>query len=143
MNKWIAMGRVCADINEAEDVHYTSGENATCITKFRVAIDRRPNKNNPDAPTADFFTITAWGKLGEFAKNYLHKGTKIVFEAHLQNNNYTDANGKKVYRDQYVADSIEFAESKKAQEANNASTTQDTSFLNVNEDELNAALPFA
>lgn len=137
MNKVIMMGRVVADLTN-ENVRYTSGDNPTCIANFRIAVDKRfKNKNNPDAPTADFFRITAFGKLGEFCKNYLGKGTKVVVEGRIENDNYTDSNGNKVFRDQIIAENIEFAESKKAQESNgsdNAVTTADASaasFMNT------------
>ena len=117
MNQFIRMGRLVAE----PEVKYTSGENATCIANFRIAVDRRfKNKNNPDAPTADFFRITAFGKQGEFVQNYLHKGTKVLVTGRTENNNFKDANGNMVYRDQDIAESIEFAESKKAAESNEA-----------------------
>lgn len=120
MNQVIFMGRLCAD----PEIRYTSGENATCVANFRIAVDKRfKNKNNSDAPTADFFRITAFGKLGEFAEKYLHQGTKIVMTGRIENNNYTDANGNKVFSDQIIAENIEFAESKKAAESNDANTT--------------------
>lgn len=120
MNQVNFMGRVATD----PEIRFSTGENATCIANFRIAVDKRfKNKNDADAPTADFFRITAFGKLGEFAQNYLHKGTKIVMTGRIENNNYTDSNGNKVYRDQIVAENIEFAESKKVAEANGMSTS--------------------
>ena len=119
MNQVNFMGRLCAD----PEIRYTSGENATCVANFRIAVDKRfKNKNDSDAPTADFFRITAFGKLGEFAEKYLHQGTKIVMTGRIENNNYTDANGNKVFSDQIIAENIEFAESKKAAESNGANT---------------------
>ena len=143
MNKIFLIGRLTRDIDQTKDVHFTAGDNATCITRFSVAVDKRfKNKNNPDAPTADFFNITCFGKLGEFAKDYLKKGTKVVIEGRIENNNYTDANGNKVYRDQIVAESIEFAESKKAAESNAAVAPDhdDNGFINT--EELQNDLPF-
>lgn len=129
MNQFIRMGRLVAE----PEVKYTSGENATCIANFRIAVDRRfKNKNNPDAPTADFFRITAFGKQGEFVQNYLHKGTKVLVTGRTENNNFKDANGNMVYRDQDIAESIEFAESKKAAESNEATAPapQPDDFIN-------------
>lgn len=139
MNKIIQMGRLC----DEPEIKYTSGENATCIANFRLAVDKRfKNKNNPDAPAADFFRVTAFGKLGEFVQNYLHKGTKIVYEGRIENNNYTDADGKKVYRDQIIAENIEFAESKNANANNNGGAAPDNKEW-INSTELNDdSLPF-
>ncbi len=117
MNKFIFMGRLTAPA----EIRYSSGENATCIANFNLAVDKRFKKrDNPDAPTADFFRITAIGKLGEFVEKYLHQGTKIVVEGRIENNNYTNKDGQRVYGFQFIAENIEFAESKKAQEESNS-----------------------
>lgn len=119
MNRVIMMGRLVAD----PEVRFSTGENATCIASFNLAVDKRfKRKNDPDAPNADFFRITAMGKLGEFAEKYLKKGTKILMEGRVENNNYTNKDGQKVYGFQFIAENIEFAESKKAAEANGVST---------------------
>lgn len=142
MNKLIMIGRLTADITN-EDVKYTSGENATCITNFRIAVDKRfKNKNNPDAPTADFFRITCFGRTAEFAKDYLRKGTKVVIEGRIENNNYTDANGNKVFRDQIIAENIEFAESKKASDENANANFNATPNIGIPDDLGDGSLPF-
>lgn len=120
MNKLIMMGRLATDV----ETRFTSGENAICIANFNLAVDKRfKKKDDPNASTADFFRITAMGKLGEFAEKYLRKGTKVVVEGRVENNNYTNKDGQKVYGFQFIAENIEFAESKKAAEANGVSTT--------------------
>ena len=139
MNKWIAMGRLCAD----PEIRYSAGENATCIANFNLAVDKRfKKKDNPEAATADFFRITAIGKLGEFCEKYLFKGTKIVVEGRIENNNYTNKDGQKVYGFQFIAENIEFAESKKVAESNAAAAPDhdDNGFINT--EELQNDLPF-
>lgn len=143
MNQVNFMGRLVAN----PEIRYSAGENATCIANFRLAVDKRfRNRNDSDAPTADFFRITAFGKLGEFCEKYLKQGTKIVMTGRIENNNYTDADGNRIYRDQIIAENIEFAESKKAQEANGGSapTPSNDDFINqgIDTDELNQDLPF-
>ena len=51
-------------------------------------------------------------KSQTFAKKYLQKGTKIVLSGKLENNSYTDRDGKYHPVIEIVADDIEFAESK-------------------------------
>lgn len=143
MNKLIFMGRLTAE----PEIRFTSGDNAMCIANFNLAVDKRfKKKDDPDAPTADFFRITAMGKLGEFSEKYLHKGTKILMEGRVENNNYTNKDGVKVYGFQFVAENIEFAESKKAAESNGVDTSSkpNTDFINqgVDADSLNSDLPF-
>lgn len=138
MNRIIFMGRLTKD----PETRYAGADNSTCIANFDIAVDKRfKKKDDQNGATADFFRITALGKLGEFVNNYLKKGTKVVVEGRVENNNYTNKDGQKVYGFQFIAESIEFAESKKAQDAN-ASTPSVESFNNVNESIDTSALPF-
>ena len=57
----------------------------------------------------------SFGKAGEFVEKYLHKGTKIVIEGELHNNNYENKDGQMVYGMNIVTRNIEFAESKSSQ----------------------------
>lgn len=109
MNKLILMGRLTRD----PEIRY-GGSTNTCIARFSLAVDRRFKKDG--GPTADFFNCTAFGRLGEFVGKYLYKGTKIVLDGEIQNNNYQNKEGQTVYGFQVIANSIEFAESKKATE---------------------------
>ena len=113
MNVVTLMGRLTKD----PELRYTMGEKSTAICRYTLAVNR--NRKRDGEPDADFFRITALGKQGEFAEKYLRKGTKILLEGEIRNNNYTNKDGNMVYQDQIIANSIEFAESKSAQ-ANNA-----------------------
>ena len=111
MNKVIMMGRLVRD----PETRY-GGANNTAIARFTIAVDRRFKREGQ--PEADFFRCVAFGKLGEFVDRYLRKGTKIVLDGELQNDNYEDKNGQKVYGMQIIANNIEFAESKRATQEN-------------------------
>ena len=107
MNKVILMGRLTRD----PEVRYSQGENAMAIGRFSIAVDRR-RQNNSDGQTADFINIVAFGRLGEFAEKYLHKGTKVALTGRIQTGSYTNKDGVKVYTTDIIAEDIEFAESK-------------------------------
>ena len=107
MNKVILMGRLTRD----PEVRYAQGENAMAIARFSLAVDRR-RQNNADGQTADFINIVAFGRLGEFAEKYLHKGTKVALSGRIQTGSYTNKDGVKVYTTDIIAEDIEFAESK-------------------------------
>ena len=106
MNKVILMGRLTRD----PEVRYTDG--GVSIAKFSLAVDRRFKRDN--GPTADFFNCTSFGKQAEFVEKYLHRGTKILLSGRIENNNYTNKDGEKVYSTQIVTEELEFAESKAA-----------------------------
>lgn len=109
MNKIILMGRLTRD----PETRYSQGENQTAIARFSLAVDRR-FKRQGDAE-ADFFNCTAFGRQAEFVEKYLKQGTKILLIGRVQNDNYTNRNGEKVYSVQIIAEEIEFAESRNAQ----------------------------
>ena len=61
-----------------------------------------------------YLNIVAFGRLGEFAEKYLHKGTKIAVTGRIQTGSYTNKDGVKVYTTEVVIDDHEFCESKNA-----------------------------
>ena len=119
MNKVILMGRLTRD----PEVRYTQGDNAMAIAKYTLAVDRRRGRSNGgDEQQADFISCTAFGKSGEFAEKYLHKGTKICVSGRIQTGSYTNKDGVKVYTTDVVVDDQEFAESRNAAAASGVST---------------------
>ena len=91
------------------------------IARYSLAVDRRFNRNSQDGQTADFINCVAFGRNGEFAEKYLHKGTKILAEGRIQTGSYTNRDGVKVYTTEVVVEEQEFAESKNASSANTQS----------------------
>lgn len=108
MNKVILMGRLTRD----PEVRY-GGANNTAVARYSIAVDRRFKREGE--PDADFFNLVSFAKQGEFVEKYLRKGTKIVVEGELRNNNYTNKDGQMVYNVDIVTSSVEFAESKNSQ----------------------------
>ena len=112
MNKVILMGRLTRD----PEVRYSQGNQPMAIARYTLAVDRRQSRNNSngDEQTADFINCVAFGRSGEFAEKYLHKGTKLVVSGRIQTGSYTNKDGVKVYTTEVVVDDQEFAESKNA-----------------------------
>ena len=109
MNKAIMMGRLTRD----PEIRYGGGDNQTAIARFSIAVDRRFRRAGDQTET-DFFNCTAFGRQAEFVERYLKQGTKILLTGRIQNDNYTNREGQKVYSVQIIAEEIEFAESKNA-----------------------------
>lgn len=116
MNKAILMGRLTRD----PEVRYSQSDSNMAVARFSLAVDRRYKKQG-DTVTADFFNCTAFGKQGEFVEKYLKQGTKIVVTGRIQNDNYTNKEGQKVYSVQIMVEEIEFAESKASAQSNEGS----------------------
>ena len=114
MNKVIMMGRLTRD----PEVRYSQGASQTAIARFSLAVDRRWKREGE--PDADFFNCTVFGRQADFVEKYLRKGIKIIVAGRIQNDNYTNKKGQKVYAVQIIVDEIEFAESKNAAATNGA-----------------------
>lgn len=111
MNKSILMGRLVHD----PEIRYAQGRDGEmAVANFRLAVDR--NRKVKSDVNADFFRCTAFGWLAEFAEKYLNKGIKVVVSGRMQNDNYTNRDGEKVYGMCLMLETIEFAESKSAQQ---------------------------
>lgn len=135
MNKVILMGRL------VRDPEISSSTSGTTFARYTIAVDRRFKKEGE--PDADFFNCTSFGKQAEFVEKYLKKGTKIVVSGRLQNNNYTNKDGQKVYDVRIMVEDIEFAESKNSDEASvSAEKKPSNDFLNI-PDGLVEELPFS
>lgn len=124
MNKVILVGRLTSNPNTKKGGDLT-------YTRFTLAVDR---KYKSETASADFPSCVAFGKTAEFIDSYFKKGMKIVVEGRLQTGSYTNKEGKRVYTTEVMVESVEFAESKKANE-------EEEEMLTVSpEDEAN--LPF-
>ena len=64
----------------------------------------------------------AWNKSAEFCSKYFTKGKKVVIVGRLQTRTWDDDEGKRHYITEVIAEETYFAESKKAEGSQNATT---------------------
>ena len=141
MNKAVLMGRLTND----PDVRYSNnGSDQLCIARYTLAVDRRFKRDGE--PTADFIRCVAFGRAGEFAEKYFHKGLKIAIDGRIQTGSYQDKDGKTVYTTDVIVENQEFCESKQSEKASvpqapaEPQPTSDDGFMNVPDDD--SGLPF-
>ncbi|MBO7672917.1 single-stranded DNA-binding protein [bacterium] len=106
MNTVVIVGRVGRD---AEIKYFESGKSRA---NFSVAVNRWDAKTKSEV--ADWYNVTAWEKLAEFAGEYIKKGAMVIVEGSIQTNKWTDnATGEE--RESYYINAlnIRFAGSKK------------------------------
>jgi single-strand DNA-binding protein len=137
MNIVCIIGRLVRD----PEVRWSQGKESTCIAKLTVAVDRRFKKEGEQS--ADFIPCTAFGKTAEFIEKYVKKGTKVVIQGRWQTGSYDNKEGQKVYTNDCIVESIEFAESKKTddQTQNAPKTPKDDDFMNLPEN-IDDEVPF-
>lgn len=136
MNKVILMGRLTKD----PEIRYSQGENTTCVARYTLAVDRKFKQEGQ--PNADFINCIAFGKLGEFAEKYLHKGVKIAVTGRIQTGSYKNKDGNIVYTTDVVVEEQEFCESKSQSNSQTQPTqSNDNSWMNI-PDGVEDSLPF-
>ena len=143
MNKVILLGNLTRD----PEIRYSQGEKQMAVARFSLAVNRR--FANDGETKADFFNCTAFGKSAEFIEKYFRQGSRMSLVGRIENNNYTNKNGEKVYSVQIMVEEVEFAERKSAQ-SNNQTQNQnqpaqtnggDDDFMNI-PDGIEDGLPF-
>ena len=138
MNKVTLIGRVVRDA----DIRYSQGANTTCVAKYTLAVDRKFKQEGQ--PTADFINCIAFGKLGEFAEKYLHKGVKIAVTGRIQTGSYKNKDGNTVYTTDVVVEEQEFCESKSQSNSQQQPTSSnDNSFMSIPDNLEDEGLPFS
>lgn len=98
------------------EIRYAQNQNSTTVARFSLAVPKKIKREGE--PDSDFFNCTCFGKTAEFVEKYIHKGTKIIITGRIENDNYTNKEGQKVYGVKIVVEEIEFAESKRPEENN-------------------------
>ncbi len=138
MNKCMFTGRLVKD----PEIRYSQGENSSCIARFSLAIDKLDKEHS-----AGYINLVAFGRIGEFAEKYLKKGMKIEAETHVSPGSYTNKEGVKVYTYDFVAERLDFAESKASSQKNSSSapskkdSDEDDGFMDI-PDGIDDELPF-
>lgn len=99
MNKIELIGRL------TKDPEYKEG--ACSITKFTLAVDRDYKKEGE--PTADFISITTFGKLAENIHKYVGKGRLVAVEGRISTGSY-EKDGRKYYTTNIIGEKVEFLE---------------------------------
>ena len=124
------------------DIRYSQGASSTCVARYTLAVDRKFKQEGQ--PTADFINCIAFGKLGEFAEKYLHKGVKIAVVGRIQTGSYTNKDGQKVYTTDVVVEEQEFCESKSSNQSQGNDRPQASSddFMSIPDGLDDTGLPF-
>ena len=113
------------------------------VARYSMAVDRKYKKDG-DEQTADFINCVAFGKNGEFAEKYLHKGTKIAITGRIQTGSY-EKDGVKHYTTDIVVEEHEFCESKGASSESNptlAPQTDSSGFMTIPDNFDDTEMPF-
>lgn len=106
INRVVLVGRI------TRDIELRKTPNGASVVSFTIACNRRSKQEGQ--PDADFINCVAWNRVADLMAQYLNKGALIGVEGRIQTRSYDDKDGKRVYVTEVVAESVQFLESKNA-----------------------------
>lgn len=86
--------------------------NGKRVCDFRLAA----NEGRGDAKKTTYIDVTCWEKTAEFVTQYLKRGSGVLVEGRLEQEDWTDKDGGKRSKHKIVAARIQFTDSKAAAE---------------------------
>ncbi len=69
------------------------------VANLSIAVNERFGEKEH----TEWFSVVAWGKLGEICAHYLKKGSQLYVEGRLQTRSWEDKDGQRQYRTELVA----------------------------------------
>lgn len=101
-NKVILLGNLTRD----PDLRYTPTGMPVC--EFPLAVHHRYRLNDEVKEEVCFIDIVAFGKLGEYSKNFLHKGAQVLVDGRLSQRRWDTPEGKPRSKYEIVANTVQF-----------------------------------
>jgi len=101
MNSVALIGRLTKD----PEVRYSAG-NQMAIAKFTLAVDRERGGKDGEQ-SADFISITCFGKTAELVEKYIGKGRLVGVTGRIQTGSY-EKDGRRIYTTDVIADRVQF-----------------------------------
>ena len=100
-NKMTLIGNVGSD----PEMRYTPNGNP--VTSFTVATNRRyTTAEGEQREETEWFTVSAWNRLGETINQYLTKGRRVYVEGRLKSSTWTGNDGETRFRNEITANQI-------------------------------------
>ena len=101
LNKMTLIGNVGTD----PEMRYTPNGNP--VTSFTVATNRRyTTAEGEQREETEWFTVSAWNRLGETINQYLTKGRRVYVEGRLKSSTWTGNDGETRFRNEITANQI-------------------------------------
>jgi single-strand DNA-binding protein len=86
------------------------------VTHFSLAVTQRWKAGGESKEYTEWINVEAWGRVGEIAEEYLHKGSMVYLEGRLKTDKYEDKGGDTKYFTKVVALLLQMLDRKNAEE---------------------------
>ncbi len=131
INKTILVGRL------TKDPELKKTQSGKSVVSFTIACNRRFGEKDQ----ADFINCVAWNHSADFLSNYIQKGALLGIEGRIQTRSYDDKDGKKVYVQEVLCESVQALESRShrnepQQAPNDYEVIEEKPLLDITTDDL-------
>jgi len=105
-NKIILEGHITKDIS----LRYS--QSGMAMASSSIAVSKKFTKNGEKKEQTLFVNLKFWGNSAEIFNQYCRKGSHILIDGELVNNNWVDANGNKKYDFEVHVSNLQMLDSK-------------------------------
>jgi single-strand DNA-binding protein len=105
-NKVVLLGNLTRDV----EIRYS--QNGSAIAKTGLAASRKFTVNGEKKEEVCFIDITFFGRSGEIANQYLHKGSKVLIEGRLSFDQWSDQSGQKHSKHSVIVETMQMLDSR-------------------------------
>ncbi|MDQ6966524.1 MAG: single-stranded DNA-binding protein [Mariprofundaceae bacterium] len=107
LNKATLIGNLGAD----PETRYM--QDGTCVCNIRIATTERfKDRSGERQERTEWHRVVLWGKLGEIANQYLHKGSQVYIDGKIETRKWTNKEGQDVYTTEIRANEMKMLGSK-------------------------------
>lgn len=111
INKVIIIGNLGA----APDVRYLPSGGAVCTLSIATSETWKDKQTNEQQERTEWHRVVIFNKLGEIARDYLKKGSKVYIEGSLRTRKWQDKNtGQDRYTTEIIANEMQMLDSRGA-----------------------------
>jgi len=108
INKVILIGNLGAD----PEVRYSPSGSAVANLRLATTDSWRDRQSGEQQERTEWHRVVMFGKLGEIAGEYLHKGSKVYIEGRLQTRKWQGQDGQDRYTTEIVANDMQMLDSR-------------------------------
>lgn len=127
-NHVVLVGRLGAD------PQFRSTTSGKSVCNFNLATNRRDKDE-----TTDWHRIELWDNLADIANRFLKKGSQVLIEGRIANDNY-EKNGVKYYTYKIVASNMMLLDPRRTPEDNTIQTKEEKYYAQTQENNNNEIL---
>ena len=112
-NKSILVGNLVRDV----ELKYTP--QGTAVANITLAINRKYKSGEETKKEVSFVPVVLWDKTAEIVQKYCVKGSPLMVEGHITTRSWDDSEGKKHYKTEVTAESIQLMGGNKKEDDEN------------------------